>query len=177
MSTVVVKPHPLLRHRLDLVCMKQTDPFLLRELLNELGYLMLFEGTRGLRTRPVAIATPLMPSTAEWLEGNGGDVYSPRWPGHVGWLLASHPLGQMGCLGIYPDHQTLLAVEYCCKVPESEGSQAFMFDPTLAKGGTAVAAATAPKARGATSIRLLCLLAAPERGATPCGPPTRTWRY
>ncbi|MGQ9561068.1 MAG: uracil phosphoribosyltransferase [Candidatus Oleimicrobiaceae bacterium] len=81
------------------------------------------------------------------------------------------PLAKVGCLGIYFDTQTLRPVEHCCKVPESEGSQVFMLDPMLAKGGTAVAAAPALKAQGATTIRLLCLLAAPEGGQRPAGRP------
>lgn len=72
------------------------------------------------------------------------------------------PLAKVGCLGIYPDIQTLPPVEYCCRVPDSEGSQVLMLDPMLAKGGTAEAAATALKARVVTSIRLLWLLVAPE---------------
>ncbi len=163
MQTVVVAQHPLIKHKLGLVRMKQTEPWLFRELVNEITYLMLYEATRGLRTRPIAIETPLMPTTADWLEDNV--VVVPILRAGLGMLdgfLRLIPLAKVGFLGIYRDHETLQPVEYYCKVPELAGSQVFVLDPMLATGGSAVAAASALKARGATSIKLLCLLAAPE---------------
>ncbi|MDZ7378233.1 MAG: uracil phosphoribosyltransferase, partial [candidate division KSB1 bacterium] len=72
------------------------------------------------------------------------------------------PLAKVGFVGIYRDHESLEPVEYYCKVPELRKSQVYVLDPMLATGGSAVAAASSLKARGATSIRHLCLLAAPE---------------
>lgn len=163
MHTVVVVEHPLIKHKLGLVRMKQTEPWLFRELVNEITYLMLYEATRSLRTRTIDIETPLMPTTAEWLDDDV--VVVPILRAGLGMLdgfLRLIPLAKVGFLGIYRDHDTLQPVEYYCKVPELARSQVFVLDPMLATGGSAVAAATALKARGARRIKHLCLLAAPE---------------
>ncbi len=163
MPAVVVTEHPLIRHKLGLVRMKQTEPWLFRQLVNEITYLMLYEATRTLRTRPIAIETPLAPTTAEWLTDDV--VVVPILRAGLGMLdgfLRLIPLAKVGFLGIYRDHHSLQPVEYYCKVPEMAQSQVFVLDPMLATGGSAVAAASALKARGARQIRHLCLLAAPE---------------
>lgn len=163
MQVVVVTEHPLIRHKLGLVRMKQTEPWLFRQLVSEITYLMLYEATRSLRTRPIPIETPLAATTAEWLDDDV--VVVPILRAGLGMLegfLRLIPLAKVGFVGIYRDHDSLQPVEYYCKVPELAGSQVYVLDPMLATGGSAVAAADALKARGATQIRHLCLLAAPE---------------
>ncbi|MDZ7412335.1 MAG: uracil phosphoribosyltransferase [candidate division KSB1 bacterium] len=163
MGAVVVTEHPLIRHKLGLVRMKQTEPWLFRQLVNEITYLMLYEATRNLRTRPIPIETPLASTTAEWLDDDV--VVVPILRAGLGMLdgfLRLIPLAKVGFVGIYRDHESLEPVEYYCKVPELRKSQVYVLDPMLATGGSAVAAASSLKARGATSIRHLCLLAAPE---------------
>ena len=78
-------------------------------------------------------------------------------------LLDLVPSARVGHIGLYRDPSTLAAVEYYCKVPDDIGERlTIVVDPMLATGNSAAAAISRLKDRGARSIRLVCLLAAPE---------------
>ena len=54
-------------------------------------------------------------------------------------------------------------VEYYCKLPQDiQDRELIVLDPMLATGGSAVDAIRMLKEKGATSIRFVCLIAAPE---------------
>jgi len=73
------------------------------------------------------------------------------------------PAAKVGHVGLYRDPETLQPVEYYCKLPmDIEERELIVLDPMLATGGSAKAAITFLKNRGATSIKLMCLIAAPE---------------
>jgi len=64
---------------------------------------------------------------------------------------------------LYRDHGTLQPVDYYFKVPgDTAERDFFLLDPMLATGGSAAAAVSSLKRAGATRIRFLCLVAAPE---------------
>jgi uracil phosphoribosyltransferase len=78
-------------------------------------------------------------------------------------ILRLVPAARVGHIGLYRDHETLQPVDYYFKVPSGrEQRDFFLLDPMLATGGSAVAACTTLKKAGARSIRLLCIVAAPE---------------
>jgi uracil phosphoribosyltransferase len=78
-------------------------------------------------------------------------------------MLDLVPSARVGHIGLYRDPETLVAVEYYFKVPESlEERQVIVVDPMLATGNSAAAALSRIKAAGARSIKYVCLLAAPE---------------
>lgn len=78
-------------------------------------------------------------------------------------ILNLIPNAKVGHVGLYRDPETLQPVEYYCKLPQHmEVRDAIVIDPMLATGGSAVAAITAIKERGAAAIKLMCLVAAPE---------------
>ncbi|HEY5506017.1 MAG TPA: uracil phosphoribosyltransferase, partial [Coriobacteriia bacterium] len=69
----------------------------------------------------------------------------------------------VGHIGLYRDPVTLEPVEYYCKLPEDIGERDILIvDPMLATGGSAAAAIHFLRERGARSVRLLCIIAAPE---------------
>ena len=73
------------------------------------------------------------------------------------------PAARIGHIGLYRDPDTLQPVEYYCKLPEDvQNREIFILDPMLATGGSASAALTFIKKRGCKSMRLVCLIAAPE---------------
>lgn len=81
----------------------------------------------------------------------------------VNGVLRLIPTAKVGHIGLYRDPETLLPVEYYCKLPiDVEERQIIVLDPMLATGGSAAAAIAYLKERGVTSIKLMCLLAAPE---------------
>jgi uracil phosphoribosyltransferase len=64
---------------------------------------------------------------------------------------------------MYRDPKTLAPVSYYNKFPqEVTCSKAYVLDPMLATGGTAVAALSTVKEWGCSNVSLVCLLASPE---------------
>ncbi len=78
-------------------------------------------------------------------------------------MLNLLPAAKVGHVGLYRDPETLEPVEYYCKLPtDVEERDLIVLDPMLATGGSAKAAIGFLKDRGATAIKLMCLIAAPE---------------
>ena len=78
-------------------------------------------------------------------------------------VLTLVPAAKVGHIGLYRDHETLEPHEYYCKLPEDIDKRVvFVLDPMLATGGSASAAIQFVKDRGATHIKLLNIIAAPE---------------
>lgn len=81
----------------------------------------------------------------------------------VNGMLKLIPTAKVGHIGIYRDPETLQPVEYYCKLPpDIEERDLILLDPMLATGGSACAGIQFLKERGAKSIKLMCLIAAPE---------------
>jgi len=78
-------------------------------------------------------------------------------------MLKLIPAAKVGHIGMYRDEETLMPVEYFCKLPQDiEDRDIIVTDPMLATGGSAIDAINALKKRGAKNIRLMCLVGAPE---------------
>ena len=78
-------------------------------------------------------------------------------------ILRLMPSARVGHIGLYRDHDTLEPVDYYFKVPGDVSERDFLLlDPMLATGGSACAAVTSLKRAGASRIRFLCVVAAPE---------------
>ena len=78
-------------------------------------------------------------------------------------LLDLVPAARVAHIGLYRDHETLEAVEYFFKAPSDLADRlVIVVDPMLATANSAIAAIDKLKERGATNLRYLCLLAAPE---------------
>jgi uracil phosphoribosyltransferase len=78
-------------------------------------------------------------------------------------VLRLVPSARVGHVGLYRDHDTLEPVDYYFKIPgDVEERHFFLLDPMLATGGSAVAAVASLKRAGASRIRFLCIVAAPE---------------
>ena len=73
------------------------------------------------------------------------------------------PTAKVGHVGLYRDPVTLQPVEYYCKLPSDVAErELIVVDPMLATGGSAAAAITLLKQKGAKNIKLMCLVSAPE---------------
>ena len=83
--------------------------------------------------------------------------------GMVDGLLSLVPAAKVGHIGMYRDEETLQPVEYLVKLPEDiDQRQIFVVDPMLATGGSAILAVDSLKKRGASNIKFVCLVSAPE---------------
>jgi uracil phosphoribosyltransferase len=114
---------------------------------------------------PVEIETPVEAMQAPLLAGKKL-VFAPILRAGVGLLegmLDLVPSARVAHLGLYRDPETLAAVEYYFKAPEDVAERlVIVVDPMLATANTAIAAVDRLKARGASTLRLVCLVAAPE---------------
>mgnify|MGYP001363689590 FL=1 len=165
MGKVVVLDHPLIKHKLTFIRDKNTGPKEFRELVKEVSTLMAYEVTRDLPLEEVEIETPLTTTRSQIISGKklGLVPILRAGLGMVEGMLDILPAAKVGHIGLYRDPNTLKPVEYYCKLPEDvEERELIVLDPMLATGGSADAAINFLKKRGAQSIKLVCLLAAPE---------------
>ena len=165
MSNVHVLNHPLIQHKLTIMRQKDTGSKDFRALLDEIAMLMGYEVTRDLPLEEVEIETPLCKCKMNMIAGKKlGIVPILRAGlGMVDGLLKLVPAARVGHIGLYRDPATLKPVEYYCKLPtDAQDRLLIVCDPMLATGGSANAAIQFLKDRGCSSIRLMCLLGAPE---------------
>lgn len=162
---VHVMEHPLIQHKLSMIRDVNTGPKEFRELVEELSMLMAYEVTRDIPVEEVEIQTPLCKTKGKSVSGKKlGIVPILRAGlGMVNGMLKLIPTAKVGHIGIYRDPETLQPVEYYCKLPpDIEERDLILLDPMLATGGSACAGISFLKERGAKSIKLMCLIAAPE---------------
>jgi uracil phosphoribosyltransferase len=165
MNDVHVLTHPLIQHKLMLMRERDRSASGFRRLLHEIALLMAYELTRDMPMHPVEIATPLETMTGQTIDDKK-IVLVPilrAGLGLVEGMLEVVPGARVGHIGLYRDPATLAAVEYYYKMPDAMHERdAIVLDPMLATGHSAVAAITRLKAVRPRSIRMACLLAAPE---------------
>ena len=165
MSNLHIIDHPLIQHKLTIMRDKNTSSKDFRELLDEISMLMGYEITRNLPLEDVEIETPIQKATCKRIAGKKLAVVPilRAGLGMVDGLLRLVPVARVGHIGLYRDPETHLPVEYYCKMPpDIDKRLVIVVDPMLATGGSAADAITMVKARGAKSILLMCLVAAPE---------------
>jgi uracil phosphoribosyltransferase len=144
---------------------KDTSTASFRRLLREISLLLAYEITRELDMTTTRIETPLEWMDAPVLEGKKLALISILRAGNglLDGILELIPAARVGFVGLYRDPETLQPVQYYCKVPDAlESRMTIVVDPMLATGNSSVAAIDLLKEQGATNIRFLCLLAAPE---------------
>lgn len=165
MSQVHEMNHPLIQHKLGLIRDKNTGSKEFRELVKEVSMLLAYEVTRDLPLEEVDVETPLMTAKCKMLSGRKlGIVPILRAGlGMVDGFLELLPAAKVGHVGLYRDPETLEPVEYYCKLPKDVSErELIVVDPMLATGGSANAAIQFIKDKGATSIKLVCLIGCPE---------------
>ena len=162
---ITVVEHPLVQHKLTQMRRQETPTPEFRRLARELSLLLAYEVTRDIQLESVPIETPVAPMNAPEVAGRKLCLVSILRAGNgiLEGMLDLIPHARVGHVGLYRDPETLRPVEYYFKVPELlEDRLTIVCDPMLATGHTAAAAVTKLKERGATNIKFLCLLAAPE---------------
>lgn len=157
--------HPLIQHKLTLMRNKETGTKDFRELLEEISMLMTYEITRDFPLEEVDIETPVTKCKGRVLAGRKVGVV-PILRAGLGMLngvVNMIPAARVGHVGMYRDPATLKPVEYYCKLPSDVAERTLIVvDPMLATGGSSAAALSLLKEKGAKSMVLMCLVAAPE---------------
>lgn len=165
MGKIVVFDHPLIKHKLSIIRDKNTGSKEFREVVTEISLLMGYEVTRDFPLEEIEIETPITKMKAEVIAGKkvGLIPILRAGLGMVEGMLELLPAAKVGHIGLYRDPETLKPVEYYCKLPQDiDERELIVLDPMLATGGSATAAIDFLKKRGAKSIRLVCIIAAPE---------------
>jgi uracil phosphoribosyltransferase len=161
---VTVLNHPLITHKITQMRKEETKTKNFRQNLDEVAGLMAYEITRDIKLSPVTITTPV--AVCDTYELTKDIVLVPilrAGLGMVDGILNLIPTAKVGHIGVYRDEETLLPHEYFAKFPENlSEAEVMVLDPMLATGGSADAAIEMVKARGAKSIKLVCIVAAPE---------------
>lgn len=159
-----VVDHPLLADAFARLRERATPCDEFRRLAHRVTMLLVTEATRDLPTREVMVTTPLEPTTAYSLACRV--VAVPVLRAGLGMLeafLALVPAAEVGYFGLERNEETGVARRYYEKVPRDLGSAVvFLLDPMLATGGSAAMALDGLRDLGASRVRFLSLIAAPE---------------
>ncbi|MGH8898791.1 MAG: uracil phosphoribosyltransferase [Egibacteraceae bacterium] len=163
MGTLRVVDHPLAGHLLAGLRDVATPPERFRHLAQRLSTVLVLEATRDLPVREGTVTTPLRDTSAQLLDRPV--VAVPILRAGLGLLTAVTDLlpdVRVGYAGLERNEETLQPTSYYLKVPPLVGAAVLLLDPMLATGGSATLAAHVLKERGATDVRLVCVVAAPE---------------
>lgn len=164
MSKVHIMDHPLIVHKITRLRDENTPVKEFRELVNEIALLMGYEATRDLELKDKEVVTPITKTVGKEISKEIAVVPILRAGlGMVDAIMSLIPSAKIGHIGLYRDHETAQPVEYYCKLPTDVDKRiVIVVDPMLATGGSSAAAIDFIKKRGATDIRLMCVIAAPE---------------
>src|SRR5688572_19723221 len=157
--------HPLVHDALMMLRDKRTEPPAFRRAANRISVLLAAEALRDVPSTTGMVTTPLGPAAGNVVRGDV--VVVPVLRAGLGMLdavLELLPSARVGHIGLQRDEATAIASRYYSKLPSDLGdSYVLMIDPMLATGGSAVAAIDMMKAAGARTIRMICIVAAPDR--------------
>ena len=161
---VHIVEHPLVHDALAILREARTPPELFRRMAVRISLLLAAEATRDLPAASVTVSTPLGPAGGRRVSGEV--VVVPVLRAGLGMLdavLELIPSARVGHIGLQRDELTAVASRYYSKLPHSLGdSFVLMIDPMLATGGSAVAALDLLREAGARSVRMICIVSAPE---------------
>lgn len=164
MAKVFQSNHPLVKHKLTLLRDAETEPKRFRELVREVTWLLLYEATADLAPVERPVTTPMGSTVGKVLAEE--IAFAPILRAGltmVGPALEMIPTAHVWHIGLYRDEETLRPIEYYTNVPDKATAElAFILDPMLATGGSAVAAGDILKKSGVRRIKFVGLIAAPE---------------
>lgn len=156
--------HPLIEHKLSSLRDKNTNTRNFRLNLNEIAGLMAYEISRDLPLEDLTVVTPLGKTKGKKLQKEIIIIPILRAGlGMVDGILNLIPDARVGHIGIARNEGTLKPEPYYEKLPVGfENGTIMVVDPMLATGGSASAAISSLKDQGALSIKLVCIVGAPE---------------
>jgi uracil phosphoribosyltransferase len=156
--------HPLVHDALTELRDARTEPPAFRRAANRISVLLAAEALRDVPATAATVITPLGPADGRIVRTDV--VVVPVLRAGLGMLdavLELLPAARVGHIGLQRDEATAIASKYYTKLPSNlAGSFVLMIDPMLATGGSAVAAIDLIKAAGARTIRMICIVSAPE---------------
>ena len=159
-----VVDHPLVQDALAELRDTRTAPPAFRRAANRISVLLAADALRDVPVSPAVVTTPLGPADGHVVKTDV--VVVPVLRAGLGMLdavLELLPSARVGHIGLQRDEATAIASRYYSKLPPTVAdSFVLMIDPMLATGGSAAAAIDLIKAAGAKTIRMICIVSAPE---------------
>ncbi|MEQ1575301.1 MAG: uracil phosphoribosyltransferase [Vicinamibacterales bacterium] len=156
--------HPLVQDALLRLRDAQTAPPEFRSAARRISLLLAAEALRDVPSMAATVTTPL--GAADGRAVSGDVVVVPVLRAGLGMLdavLELLPAARVGHIGLRRDESTAVASTYYANLPTGLAeSHVVMIDPMLATGGSAVAAIDLIKAAGVKTLRMICIVAAPE---------------
>lgn len=162
---IVEVQHPLVQHKLGLMRRIDNSTKSFRELSAEVATLLTYEATADLDTEDADVQGWAGPVRVRRIKGRKVTLV-PILRAGLGMLpgvLELIPAAKVSVVGLQRDERTLGAVTYYEKLVGNMADRtALILDPMLATGGTLIATVDMLKRAGATRIKGLFLVAAPE---------------
>ena len=156
--------HPLVQDALAQLRDSRTTPSAFRRAASRISVLLAAEALRDIPVSPVVVTTPLGPAEGRVVQTDV--VVVPVLRAGLGMLdavLELLPDARVGHIGLQRDEATAIASSFYSKLPpDLADSFVLMIDPMLATGGSAVAAIDLIKAAGARTMRMICIVSAPD---------------
>lgn len=165
MGKVNVLNHPVIKHKISILRDKNTGANEFRSIVTEIAMILAYEATEDLSLEEFEMETPIAKTTGYRLAGKKQAIVPilRAGLGMVDGVLEVLPAAKIGHIGMYRNEDTLQPVEYYCKLPKDIGNRDILVvDPMVATGGSVNDAIERLKERGCKSIKLLCIIAAPE---------------
>jgi len=157
--------HPLIRHKVGLLRAASLSTKSFREITAEIGRLLAYEATADFPLEAATVEGWAGPVQVERISGKKVTLV-PILRAGLGMLdgvLDAIPNAKVSVVGIARNHVTLMPEPYVDRLAgELPARTAIVLDPMLATGGSMISAVSLLKSRGATDIRALVLVAAPE---------------
>jgi len=172
--------HPLIRHKVGLLRAASLSTKSFREITAEIGRLLAYEATADFPLEAATVEGWAGPVQVERISGKKVTLV-PILRAGLGMLdgvLDAIPNAKVSVVGIARNHVTLMPEPYVDRLAgELPARTAIVLDPMLATGGSMISAVSLLKSRGATDVRALVLVAAPEGIAalTAAHPDVRCW--
>jgi uracil phosphoribosyltransferase len=161
---VHVVQHPVVQDALLSLRNVRTAPDEFRRAAARLATVLVAEALQDLPRARRVVDTPLGRADGQGIDGDV--VVVPVLRAGLGMLdavLALLPSARVGHVGLQRDEITAVASQYYARLPDDLArSYVLMVDPMLATGGSVVAALDVLERAGATNLRLVCVVAAPE---------------
>ncbi len=164
-KNVCIIDHPLIKHKITMLRDVETGTSNFRALVEEISMLEGFLALNDLPTEDVEVITPLEKCSSPMFTGLKPAIVPilRAGLGMVPGILSLMPFAKVGHIGMYRNEETLEPVPYYCKLPKHISERlVIVVDPMLATGGSAIDAINEIKKAGATDIKFICIVAAPE---------------
>ena len=165
MGKIFVSDHPVVKSMITVLLSETTSVGEFRRAISDISMLLCYEAFRNAGLDTFEVKTPMGMAEGVALSDKMA-VTVPILRAGLGMtegILRLLPDCGVGLVGMYRNEETLIPVEYYCKLPSyTDQSLVIVTDPMLATGGSASDAVDLVKEKGGKRIILLCVIAAPE---------------